>query len=488
MDTEVTQEAVAQALLKMLAGSLGSERQKHDLPAGFAITTNLMHGVNGIFGAAGVDPQVFSTRVKPTGLSAVIPARGSNDTHPIVGYLTGFTDDEAAAEKDAPCDDPLASGNLKSCFQGGAFGRIERKTATLELNALGQRQNRSEFFDLQLVNEPITTGDFATPTVPTTFGQIFASEVAARMMTLGVAFQNKIGGMNFTGNPANNTSGGYAEFDGLERLVTATHTDVLTNANCPSLASDVKNFNYHTVENHSAELFSTLTMLYRYVKHNARTMGFDPVDWIWVMRGDLFQQLSDYWPCNYATYRCAGSAGNPNGTDAMMMRQMSIDMMNGLYLQIDNVKLPVVIDDYLTEWTNTTNANVPAGSFASDIYLLPRSVRGGVRTLFYEFFDFTGQNAALRAIQDGRLGDQFWTSDGGKFLWTTQKTRWCVEWLAKIEPRLRLLTPHLAGRLQNVMYSPLQHFREPAPDQPYFVDGGNVTGSWSDYYADRNPA
>ncbi len=479
MADEKTIEAVKAALMEMIAG--GQERQKHDLPAGFTPTTNLLHGPAGLFGAAGIDQQIFSTRVRPTGLSSVIPARASNDTNPIVGYLTGFTDDEAAAEKDGVCDDPLAAGNLKSCFQGTAFGRIERKTATLELNALGQRVNRSEFDDLMLVNEPLMTGDFGTPTVPGTFGQAFRSELNARLMTLGVAFQNIIGRMNYTGNPANNTNGGYAEYNGLELLVTTTHTDILTHNSCPSLASDVKDFNYHTVENHTAELFNVLTMLYRFVKHNGRTMGFDPVDWRFVMRGDAFQQISDYWPCVNATYRCAGSAGNPNGTDALVMRQMAIDMANGLYLPIDNVKVPVIIDDFLPEDTNTTNANVPSGSFASDIYLLPFSVRGGVQTLFYEYFDFTGSNAALQAIQDGKLAN-FWTSDGGKFLWTNHQTLWCVEWYAKMEPRLRLLTPHLAGRLQNVMYAPLQHFRDPDPASAYFVDGGNTTMNNNPYY------
>lgn len=480
MDEVVMKEAVQQALYEILMKGAGQERAKHDLPAGYTITTNLMHGPAGLFGAAGVDQQVFSTRVRPTGLSAMLPSRASNFTNPIVAYLTGFTDDEDADEKDAPCDDPLAAGNIKNCYQGSAFGRIERKTATLELDELGQRVNRGEFDDLMLVNEPLMTGDFGTPTVPGTFGAAFASELNARLMTLGVAFQNAIGNMNWTGTPANNTNGGYAEFNGLEQLVTTTHTDVLTNANCPSLASDVKDANYKTVESDATDIFNYLTMLYRYVKHNARTMGFMPVTWAFVMRGDLFQQLTDYWPCVYASYRCAGTA--TNNTDALVMRQMANDMQNGMYLKIDNVNIPVIIDDYIPEDTSTDNANVPEASFASDIYLLPLTVRGGIQVLYYEYFDFTGPNAALRAIQDGRLAN-FWTSDGGKFIWTNHQTLWCVEWYAKIEPRMRLLTPHLAGRLQNVLYSPLQHFRDPDPSSPYFVDGGNQTGSWDPYYS-----
>lgn len=457
-----------------LAQMKGGVGYKHDLPTPISPTTNLLHGPNGLFGAAGVDQQVFSTRVRPTGLSAVLPARPSNDTHPIVGYITGFTDDENAAEKVAVCDDPLQAGLYKVCFQGSAFGRIERKTQTLELNALGQRSNRGEFTDLQLVNDPFGESDFGTPSGSYSFQDALRSEVNARLLLLGVAFQNKIGVMNWTGNPSNNTSGGYAEYLGLESLVTATHYNVLdNNVSCPSLASDVKNFNYHTVEGNSAELFSVLTMLYRFVKHNARTMGFDPVEWAFVMRSDAFQQITDVWPCVYATYRCAGAAGTPNNTDALVMRQMSVDMQNGQYLLIDNVRVPVILDDYLTEHTNTTNANVPSGSFASDIYLLPLRVRGAIQVLFYEYFNFDGANAAMQAVRDGRLGNEVYSSDGGKFLWTYERTLWCVDWAAKIEPRLRLLTPQLAGRLQNVMYQPLQHFRSPVPGDAYFVNGGS---------------
>jgi len=454
---------------------------KHDLPTPITPTTNLLHGPNGLFGQAGVEPQVFSTRVRPTGLSSVLPARASNDTNPIVSYITGFTDDEAGAEPDKSCDDPLEARAIKNCYQGSIFGRVSRKTQVIDVRALGARINRGEFTDLQLVNDPLGESDFGTPAGPRTFSDIFRSEVNARLMLLGVAFQNVIGTLNWIGDPANNTNGGYAEPFGLESLVVTSHTDVITGANCPSLAADVKNFNYHSVENNTAELFSVMTTIYRFVKHNARTMGFDPVEWIWVMRSDLFQQITDYWPLVYATYRGAGSAGNPNGTDALMMRQMSIDMQNGNYLKIDNVNVPVVLDDYIPEDTNTNNANVPSGSFASDIYLLPLRVRGNLQVLFYEYFNFDGPNGAMDAVRDGRLGNEIYTTDGGRFIWTTDRTKFCVAWIAGIDHRLRLLTPHLAGRLQNVIYAPLQHFREPLPSDPYFVDGGNTTGSYAPY-------
>jgi hypothetical protein len=464
--------------LKVVQSQKGGVGYKHDLSTPISPTTNLLHGPSGLFGQAGIEPQVFSTRVRPTGLSSVLPARASNDTNPIVPYITGFTDDEVGTEKNRVCDDPLEAGAIKNCFQGALFGRIERSTQTLEITALGQRVNRGEYTDLSIVNDPFGEGDFGSPSTSRSFEDILQSEVNARLSMVGIAFQNVIGAMNWTGTPNNNTAlGGYKEYFGLESLVTAVHKDVITNVNCPSLASDVKNFNYKSVENNSAELFTVLTMIYRFVKHNARTMGFDPVTWVFVMRSDLFQQLTDFWPLVYASYRGAGSAGNPNNTDALVLRQMSIDMQNGNYLKIDNVNVPVVLDDYITEWTNTTNNKVPNAAFASDIYLLPLQVRGNLQVLFYEYFNFDGPNGAMQAVRDGRLGTEVYTTDGGRFIWTTQHTNWCFAWISQIQPRLRLLAPQLAGRLQNVVYAPLQHFRQPVPTDPYFVNGGNTTAS-----------
>jgi hypothetical protein len=51
-----------------------------------------------------------------------------------------------------------------------------------------------------------------------------------------------------------------------------------------------------------------------------------------------------------------------------------------------------------------------------------------------------------------------------------------VEVIAKTEPRLILRTPQLAGRLQNVVYVPLQHADDPLPSQDYHVNGGVSTG------------
>lgn len=462
-----------EALVKMTGG------YKHDLPSGFSPTTNLVHGVGGIFGAPGVERDVFSTRITPRGLCSVLPAVGTIDTSPIVGYLTGFTAGESGAEPTNKCDDPLEAGEIKSCYEGAAFGRIPRKTSPLALVDIGTRTNRGEFLDLRIVNDPLVKQGFGVPSLGADATEMLNREVVARLYALAAEFENVLYPMVYTGNPANNTAGGgYQEFSGLELLVKTGHTDVLTNVSCPSLDSDVKDFNYGSVENDGADLFSVMTMMYRYVKHNATRMNLMPVEWVWVMRGELFNQLVDVWPCVYASYRCSGPTNN---VDGMEMRALSDQLRVGEYLLIDGVRIPVVLDDAIPEDTSTTNNRVGPGQYASDIYLIPLTVRGGRAVTYFEYRDFS--QGVSQALMDARLGDLAYVSDGGRFLWYTQFTNGCFSMAAVIEPRLRLLTPHLAGRIQNVVYAPLQHFRSPFADNAYFVDGGNTSGSWTPYGA-----
>lgn len=460
---------------------------KHDLTVGFTPTTNFMHGPQGIFGVPGIERDIFATRVKPTGLLARLPAFGTDIEHPLVGYLTGFTDDQSGSEKSGVCDPPLEAGDIKSCLQGALFGRYERKTKPLELNAVGRRENRGEFVDLRLVNDPILESGLSVPSsVPLEARRVLNNQVLSMWMTLGVAFERLLGPQVYTGSPANNTvGGGYEEFHGLETLVGTGKIDVITNTACGALNSDLRNWAYKRVDSNASDLVATLTSMVRNMRDIATRTGLMPTEWAFVMRRNLFDQIADVWPCAYGTYRCA-SGGVQDAAitqlviDGMAQRQMAEDIRNGQYLIIDGVKIPVIIDDFIPEDSNTTNANVASGCFASDIYYLPLTVRGGIQALYLEYFNFNSPNGVMQAVAEGNLGNFFW-SDGGRFLWTFRQTGWCVEWWAKIEPRLRLLTPHLAARLQNVRYCPSLHFREDDPTSAYFADGGNYARSTGQY-------
>jgi hypothetical protein len=438
-----------------------------------------MHGPGGIFSVPGVDRPIFSTRVVPQGLMSYLAPNPTNVTHPVVGYLTGFTSGSGDTQS-TPCDDPPRAGSVKSCFQGAAFGRVAYSTQVVDMSSLGEQVNRGEFLDLTLVNDPLLSNPqlLVPPSVPKALQRMFAQEVLMYMISLGVEFEERLSQMVYTGTPLNNNGTGYMEYLGLQGLVTTVHTDVFTGANCPSLASYIADFQWARIDQQAAALFARLTDMWRVVNYNAKRMNFTPVQWAFVMQESLFREISDYWPCQFATYRCSLPNVAAGGTafealDPMLMRQISDDMFNGRYLQIDGIKVPVITDDAVPMLGNGDNANIPNTCFSSDIYLLPLTVKGRTRVLYMDYFNFAGPGAAQEAAQLTNVSSFIW-SDGGAWLWVPRQTLYCFDWTALIRPRLRLDTPQLAGRLQNVVWCPMTPLRQPFRSDDYYIDGGNV--------------
>ena len=296
--------------------------------------------------------------------------------------------------------------------------------------------------------------------------------------------------MLFRSNPVNNTAGGgYREFPGLDLLIGTGKEDALTRQACVSLNSDIKNFNFARVDNTglNPDIVAVVTQLYRYVRRNADGMNFGACTWAFTGRLDLFWELTRVWPCSYLTYRCQFRVQdgtvitNVSAADQVAMRD---DMRNNNYLLVDGEKIPFIIDDGVIEHNRSGNALIPIGGFASDLYLVNLTVRGGVHTTYWEFFDYS---KSLMAAQDAHYTSEFWT-DGGKYLWGKQpNTQWCVLLSAKIEPRLILRTPQLCGRVQNISYVPLQHSRDALPTDYYFLDGGVSTPRAApSYFSDWN--
>ena len=497
----VTAPSVMDAFVEMLEekmrnqqphGYLGNKGiyggTKHTTPSGTP-TTNYMSGAGGIFGVSGLERDLISTRVQPRGLAGNLAARGSMRTNPLFGYVTGFQDNTGTVP-DGVCDDPQTAGPTKSCIQTAQFGRYSFMTKEIEVNRVGQQTDRGEFLDLNVINDPLLNaqGIMDMNSVPSGFNQ--RREVLQAMLEVGVAFQNLLIQQVYLGNPANNTgAGGYKEFPGLDILIGTNKVDAITGTNCPSLDSDIKDFNYGLVDQVSSgtDIVEVLASMYRVLQHNSSSMGFDPTEWVITMRRELFWEITAIWPCSYLTHRCTfrDAAGNDrlnvSANDQIAMRDR---MRNGSFLLIEGQEIPVIVDDGITEETDADNANILAGQYASDIYFIPLTVLGSRAVTFFEYLDYT--SGAIQAAQDARAGSFYWT-DGGRFLWHSKPPlNWCVQMLSKIEPRLILLTPQLAGRVQNVRYAPLQHARDPFPTDPYFVDGGETSRVGPSLFSDWN--
>lgn len=472
---------VLDALVDALAERLNSKgidpRFKHTTPSGTPNTVYLT-GPGSLFGVSGLERDLISTRVQPQGLAGRLPAAPTTDMNPLFGYVTGFQD-VSGSVKDGVCDDPEEAGAIKGCIQTAQFGRYEFMTSEMEINRIGQRTNRGEFLDLRLLNDPLlqSNGGILQQNIGGNF--TLTREVLMRMVEVGVAFENRLSRQLYTGNPVNNSAGGgYKEHPGLDILIGTNKVDALTGVECPSLDSDIKQFNYGKVDEVSegTDIVEVVSYLFRTLRHNASSMNMGAVNWVITMRPELFWEITAVWPCSYMTYRCVFRDADGQqrlNVDAGDMIAMRDDMRDGNYLLIDGVKVPVILDDAIVEEGSGDNGAIDAGCFASDIYIIPLTVRGGLASTYYQYYDYNA--GTMQAVADGRLSDDFWT-DGGRFLWHKKPpTNWCVQWLAKIEPRIVLLTPHLAGRIQNVQYCPLQHTRTPFPGAPYNFDGGVST-------------
>ena len=452
-----------------------------------------VHGPGGLFGVRGLERDVISTHTQIIGsLGELAPIRSSIDINPLFPYITGFLRSDQQ-EKDAVCDDPVQAANFKTCIQTTQFGRKEFKTRQAEINRIGQRINRGEFMDLRIVNSPLVEqmgglmqGFFGLK------GQssiLAGREMVMRLVEVGVAFQRWFCPHVFTGNPSNNSAGGgYKEFPGLDLLISTGKVDALTGTTCPSLDSDIKDFNYRNVtSNDDPNIVRTITTMFRILNRRAAQQGMSPVDLRIVMREPLFYELTRVWPCQYNTDGC--SVGQTASQEVNMQNavQFRDAMRNGRYLLIDGRQVQVILDDCITEETTTDNAAIPLGGFSSDIYFVPFSIMGNYQTFYWEYYDY--RNDVLPGAGDVRAAPTFFWSDNGVFLWGLKAPdNWCVEVIAKTEPRLILRTPQLAGRLQNVVYVPLQHPNDPLPSQDYHVNGGVTTGRpFPSPYSEWNP-
>jgi hypothetical protein len=395
----------------------------------------------------------------------VLPKLPSVTENPYFAILTGITDD-VGAEATNPCD-PNPTGYMKACTITAQFGRIARDTNVIDIDKVMLQLNRGETNDIVLRGRLL--GDTGFGDMTSTAGAL-NTVTKAEMVIAGVNLERKLAQHHWQGNIANNTAGGgYKEYPGLDSQIATGHIDAATGVACPAVDSDVKNFAYDLVGGAGRDIVEYLSMLEFYLTNNARKMGLDPVRWVVAMRPELWFELSAVWPCSYLSHRCTtDGATNPIVINDNANVSMRDEMRNGRFIDINGNRYPVVVDDGIFEHTNINNANVPVGSYASSIYMIPLTITGGFPVTYIEHVDYRAAASDI-ALLNGK--ERFWT-DNGRFMWVVEQNRFCYLLSVKTEQRIVLRAPHLAGKIDAVAYSPLQHLRSFNPESPYFADGG----------------
>ncbi len=446
-------------------------------PANVGTYTEL-HGLGGIFSSPGMEREVISTHVRPHGIASMLPKFGSVYEDPTFGALTGYSDDQGD-EPERPCND-APDGFIKACNLTARFGRVARDTQTIEMDKVMLRVNRGDFTDLRLVGEVLgLTGLYPQGL---NSNQILNLVTMSEMVNAAVRLERKLCDHVWNGSPANNNPlGGYAEFPGLDSQIATGQVDADTNTSCPSLDSDVKDFDYADVCGTTQDIVEVMSALEYFIYTLAEDTGMMPAEWVWVMRPQLWYELTACWPCKYNTNRCTSIGGDHRViTDGRENVRDRDQMRQSMTIDVNGRNYRVITDTCIYEQNSTNDsANLNPGEYASSIYFVPLRVTQNFPVTYMEYVDYR-QAAADVALMRGR--EDFWT-DRGMYSWAVEQTKWCYKFSVKHEGRIVLRTPQLAGKIDNVMYVPLQHLRDYDPSNTHWIDGGVSIRSEGTRYA-----
>lgn len=474
MEQTIDPNVLAQALIALASGT-----KLKDIVSSTP-TTTYGHGSGGLLSAPGMSQNIINAMMMPhLGLQSILPSYSSNEQNPLYGILTGqtaTTGTVSGANANGVCQDPPYAGLMKLCSQSYIFGRQSLMTRVFELDRIGKTTNRGEYNDYNLIGNPFDTG--VAPTVPGNAGVSGAlrSELGKAMFELAVAWNRDFARLLYTGNPTNNSGGGVIkEYRGIDGLINTGYRDTETLVACPRADSIVATFQNVNITTTNSNIVRIVASIMQRLRFRAVEMGLMPVKWAIAMRWSLFYELSQVWPCSYLTYRCqnqfsTSQVNQIDSRDVMALRDSmrgNWDARTGQYLLIEGEKVPVVIDDAITE------TGLGTGAYHSPIYFIPLTVTGSTAVTYMEYADYDA--AGAMEFARAMAPDQFFTSDGGRFLWHKKPANnYCVQALVKSEPRLILRTPQIAARLTNVAYTPVVHEDEAFTDSTYFVNGGRT--------------
>jgi len=394
-----------------------------------------LHGTGGLFSQSGLESDILSLVVSPQGIGQYLPAVPSNLETPYFGFLYAITADEGSEPSDV-CGDAIVA-DLSSAKLTAAFGHVQRATKTIELATAQFRINNSDNVDMMLLGGP------NTPLNPSDSGVQYPGDVSttdmlnnmfrAQMVAASHSMAMELTTMTQYGDPANATAnGGYIPFNGLDKLIKTGYQDAVTSTAIPKADSIVVD----------AAVFSALTV-------RAANL-FGGAQWAIVMRPELWDAVADIWPVLYGAEMAAAVADtnvsiNMDANELVRQREA---MKASKTIVINGVTYPVIPDHGMRLHQNSDDANIPVGSWGSDIFIVPLNA-GGFTTLYWEYLDYRQSVGLLRAVTP--MADAFW-SDGGRFFWTVSEEKTCFKFQVRIRPRLILRTPHLAARIDDITW------------------------------------
>ena len=480
------------------------EGLKHT-PAGVPVAP-YAHGNNGLFNIPGTNDQIFSAMLVPLGGALdVIPVINNDpageDSGNMFGgemealdtLLTGVTAgalDDFANQPTTDCADGPVGGLTKVCTIVNPFGRYRAGVREVSIVRAGEREDRCDPLTLRLMNmsEPMQS-ILGVPNMAASPANVLANEIARRMWESAISFRRMFAPRVWTGTPANN-NGQARDIVGLETHInTGNKIDFQSSAICTAANSVVLDFGFDLVGGNGRDIAEYIeTATYNAFEWNAGRMGLTPLEGIVFMHPILWREVSSIWPIRQFQHSLNQMVQFTNGrvtVDGMSAINQRNAFREAHILPINGRNYQVIEDDAMALTTPNENANLQPGQFSGDIFGIPMTVMGGIPVTFWQHFRHDNVNS--RAIQQLAGGSMTFTSDGGVFRWYVNFQNGCLNMTFEFSPRLKVKTPMVAWRIDNIAVEPLLRPREFDPSGTYFVDGGVTESPDEQFYAPWSP-
>lgn len=454
------------------------ETQKHD-PASTTLAAPALHGPlqgnnaqYGIFSRPGVRPERFSTLVRTRSLARVLGVRPSRMWQEILEVMSGVTA-AGGTNADSWCGNPPTTPAGKVAQQIYKFGKWYAKTNLNALPELGMFRDRADVPGSILNAAP----QERNPLIPDLMYRIIDDTDSAlryELFLMGVGLERSLEKVLVTGDitqaSASTEWGWMVEFNGLDSQIKTGYTDAVSGLAVPAMDSAILTWNLQVSGSlgggDGRNFVQAVSDLIWGLKDRAASMGMDGVDFGVVMRAEAFRAVVENWACNYATYRCTGgTAGQPVLNEATVMNQLRLEMMEGQYLLVDNLQVPVIFSDGIPQESQGGN------QFMSDMYVLPIAWNG-MLLINLEYFDMN--NATLQEYASFSDMD-ITTLNNGMFIVGSRSTGLCKEYLFGAKMRLILETPWLAARVDNIIYTMRAPIRNADPADTWFYANGGIS-------------
>lgn len=446
------------------------EAQKHD-PDGTPSTG--MYQAGGIFSYPFARPEVFSALQQPNSFIDTVPIEFSDVENEIVTIITGMTEGSGANAADT-CGNPPTPGNLKVCRINLQFGKFFMKSKTFDVTEIGTVEHFNAN-PVQIQNWA-SSGGALVPEVLRMNGVNWKSDNARRLFELSTAYRRALARIEIDGAITN--TGGSAErgwmreFSGLSRLIVDGITDV-SGASCLAVDSLVENWGDTvgaTVNGFT--LPQLINDMYASRKDLANDVGMEGTMFDLIMPKRLFRALAYRFACNFVFTRCdTPGAGSPiTRTDEQITNRFN-EYFRGQYLPLDG-------DDVRVLFTSGAEEVDELGTITGGIFIVPRSWNG--RNLLV-LQPANLNNAAVQEFNEmGNTTGRYY-SNNGMYAFATRSDGFCDELLMVTKMRLKLWTPFLAARIDDITYPNTIGFRNWNPAGSSFYNGGVTTYTNPDF-------